>query len=218
MMRLFAALLTSLALVASTPVAAGAHPPSHTPPVTVASSTDAATEVAQHDNSETIVFTRTDLRRGVRISPDTSVIRCVLKTDDVHDSRHVSGTINVSATASCDSNPFSISLTVRLHFGSTPVGSPGSKTSYGQKYTTTNSSWGGCETGNFSGWSGAYFVAPPGYSPPTQTVYNDGPIAYITCGCDATRSVATHAARTPATPIPVVRHGRRSDDRVSPHC
>jgi hypothetical protein len=118
-------------------------------------------------------------------------ILCTLKANNPHDSGHVNGTINTTATATCrggnNGNMVSIDVTARL-IRSGVTKATGSGRTTGQNNAGANAAvpCKGNSPGSFRGDAGAFILAPPGYRPVNATLYSTSIALGVTCGLSLT--------------------------------
>jgi hypothetical protein len=116
--------------------------------------------------------------RGVTAA-DASAITCTLAIQNPHNSKHVSGTVNVVATWTCDAPVSSLSMAVALYFEGAPVRRATFRNA-GQPSLQGNAAF-PCAPGNWQGRAVGTVVFPPTYDPPSATLNVVSPVVPLGC-------------------------------------
>jgi hypothetical protein len=108
-----------------------------------------------------------------------ATITCTLQVNYPHKSSHVRGSVNVTATITCTAPVSSLAMQVGLYrngalVARNTVSNAGSAYLWGNAATP-------CVSATYVGAASGAIRFPPGFSPPTGSVYGQSPAIGITC-------------------------------------
>lgn len=108
-----------------------------------------------------------------------ATITCTIQVNYPHKSTHVPGTVNVTATLRCTAPVSSLSMVVGLYRNGSLVSS-NRFSNAGSAFLAGNSAT-PCVSATYVGAARGGIVFPPGFSPPSGTVYAQSPAIAIRC-------------------------------------
>jgi hypothetical protein len=139
-----------------------------------------AASAAQDTQQSAAATQGTAATRGIaRQAVAQQTISCTLSIGNPHKSTHVPGTVNVVATWTCTAPVSSLSMTVRLFRNGVRVAQRSFSNS-GRSFLSGNAA-ASCVSGNYRGNATGTVVFPPGYEPPSSTLFVRSPLKSITC-------------------------------------
>lgn len=147
-------------------------------PAGAASGQAVALGTAPESTATSVVVVSSSPAQTSTVAP-AATITCTLQVNYPHKSTHVPGMVNVTATLRCTAPVSSLSMVVGLYRNGSLVSS-NRVSNAGSAFLAGNSAT-PCVSATYVGAARGGIVFPPGFSPPSGTVYAQSPAIGIRC-------------------------------------